>query len=123
MPNALLIGAKGITTFQESGYQKLAWLRADGNDPAITEEANAKRSATHKRHYEQKRQYEALHPMTADTRERWQAEYLPRIQGVPIRALARASGLSLKYCSLIRRGLFTPHPMYWDSLLSIAPPL
>src|SRR5262245_17298367 len=98
-------------------------MRADGNDPAIIEEANTKRKVSYKQRSEQKKQCEALHPMTLDTRERWQAEHLPRIQGVPIRTLARASGLSLKYCSLIRRGKFISHSMYWDGLLSVAVPI
>jgi hypothetical protein len=29
--------------------------------------------------------------------------------------MMQATGLSLRYCSLIRRG-YVPHPMHWESL-------
>lgn len=47
-------------------------------------------------------------------------EILPLIQGVPLRRIATATGLSRHYCSLIRRGLRLPHPRHWDALHSLA---
>lgn len=38
------------------------------------------------------------------------------LQGVPLSAMMRATGLSLRYCSLIRRGLAVPHPRHWAAL-------
>lgn len=37
-------------------------------------------------------------------------DILPLIQNVPLRRLQPATGLSLRYVSLIRRGERTPHP-------------
>jgi hypothetical protein len=39
-----------------------------------------------------------------------------RLQNVPLREIVRATGFSLGYCSLIRRGLRVPHPRHWASL-------
>jgi hypothetical protein len=43
-------------------------------------------------------------------------EILPAIQNVPLRRLADATGLSLSYCALIRRGERVPHPRHWTRL-------
>jgi hypothetical protein len=50
----------------------------------------------------------------------FQRDILPLIQGVPLSRLQRATGLSLRYVSLIRRGERTPHPRHWQALLSTA---
>ena len=49
-------------------------------------------------------------------RERFRADMLPRIADVPVAELARATGLSLTYVSLIRRGLQVPHRRWWTAL-------
>jgi hypothetical protein len=50
----------------------------------------------------------------------FQPEILPLVQGVPLRRLQRATGLSLRYVSLIRRGEKTPHPRHWGALAETA---
>jgi hypothetical protein len=42
-----------------------------------------------------------------------QCDILPLIQDVPLSQLQQATGLSLRYVSLIRRGERTPHPRHW----------
>jgi hypothetical protein len=49
-------------------------------------------------------------------------EILPLIENVPLSRLQRATGLSLRYLSLIRRGERTPHPRHWQALLSAVEP-
>jgi hypothetical protein len=44
------------------------------------------------------------------------AEILPRLAGISLGDLEAATGLSRGYCSLIRRGLKTPHPRHWNAL-------
>lgn len=44
------------------------------------------------------------------------ATIFPSIRTIPVRQLAKRSGLSLSYCSSIRRGLKVPHARHWDSL-------
>lgn len=42
------------------------------------------------------------------------------LQDVSLGMMAKATGLSEQYCSLIRRGEYVPHPRHWASLLVTA---
>jgi hypothetical protein len=50
----------------------------------------------------------------------FQRDILPLIQDVPLSRLQRATGLSLRYASLIRRGERTPRPRQWQGLVGAA---
>ena len=41
---------------------------------------------------------------------------LPAIAGVPLSVLRERTGLSIRYVSLIRRGLAMPHRRWWAAL-------
>jgi hypothetical protein len=43
-------------------------------------------------------------------------------QDVPLSRLQRATGLSLRYVSLIRRGREDPHPRHWAAFVQTAAP-
>jgi hypothetical protein len=45
----------------------------------------------------------------------FEREILPQIQNVPLSRLVKATGLSLRYVSQIRRGERVPHPRHWDA--------
>jgi CRISPR-associated endonuclease Cas1 len=47
-------------------------------------------------------------------------EILPQIQQVSLSWLCRATGLSLRYISQVRRGERRPHPRHWQALASAA---
>jgi hypothetical protein len=49
----------------------------------------------------------------------FQRDILPLIQNVPLSRLQKATGLSLRYVSLIRRGERTPHPRHWEAFLRV----
>ncbi len=55
----------------------------------------------------------------ADT-ELFRREILPGLKGVPLRRLAAATGLSLRYCALIRSGERVAHPRHWQALTQAA---
>lgn len=46
----------------------------------------------------------------------FEREILPRLLGVPVCALAEATGLSVGYCRQVKKGTATPHPMWWDAM-------
>lgn len=46
-------------------------------------------------------------------------QILPTLQSVPLSDMAEATGLSLGYCSFIRRGLKVPHPRHWSALAAM----
>ncbi len=45
---------------------------------------------------------------------------LPKLRSVPLGQMVKATGLSLIYCSLVRRGVYVPHPRHWGPLKSVA---
>ena len=47
----------------------------------------------------------------------FQRDILPLIQAVPLSRLQRATGLSLRYVSLIRGGERTPHSRHWQAFI------
>jgi hypothetical protein len=50
----------------------------------------------------------------------FQRDILPLLQEIPLSRLQQATGLSLRYVSLIRRGERTPHPRHWQGLRAAA---
>jgi hypothetical protein len=67
----------------------------------------------------QAREWDERHGKLVDL-SAFQRDILPLIQGVPRSQLQQATGLSLRYVSLIRRGVRTPHPRHWQVLLGTA---
>src|SRR5512133_104865 len=46
----------------------------------------------------------------------FESDVLPLICEVPLSRMVKATGLSLRYCSQIRRGEKVPHPRHWLAL-------
>jgi CRISPR-associated endonuclease Cas1 len=104
--------------FQAAGPAALAQLRASGNDPRTTPEALAKVAKEISRRRREATQWNAenARPNPAE----FTANILPQLQGIPLSALSAATGLSVPYCSCVRRGVYVPHPRHWDSLRTVA---
>jgi hypothetical protein len=100
-----------------AGPRALAKLRRAGIDPAHGATARKRRAETMRRHHRQA----ADNPKPADP-DLFTREILPAIQGIPLRRLAAASGLSLRYCHLIRSGERIPRPQHWASFRRAACP-
>jgi CRISPR-associated endonuclease Cas1 len=94
--------------------------RIDRTHGGIAKERRAERNVQRKR---ENREWEITYGKVMDM-SIFTTDILPRIQGVPLSQLMRATGLSLRYCSQIRRGEKTPHPRHWEALAQIvlAPP-
>lgn len=107
--------AQQAATFSEAGRRKLAELRAAGRDPSHTREARKQRGAKNSQRMKEEKAWEAEHGSRADP-EVFVHEILPKLQGVSLRVMATATGLSEQYCSQIRRGLKVPHHRHWSSL-------
>jgi|SRR5579864_378874 len=43
-------------------------------------------------------------------------DILPRLENSSLQEMAQVTGLSIGYCSFVRRGLRVPHPRHWESL-------
>jgi CRISPR-associated endonuclease Cas1 len=102
----------------KAGQATLAIARAEGRDPAHGGQAGKVRGQTNAGHDAANRAWEAEpHPELEGID--FEREILPTIQGVPLLTLVRSTGLSLRYCSLFRRGLTIPHKRHWLSLKDV----
>jgi len=93
----------------------------NGSDPSHSREAAVRRAASNVGRKAAVREWEERHGKLVDL-SAFAREILPLIQSVPLSGLQRATGLSLRYVSQIRRGEKTPHPRHWDALCEAAFP-
>jgi hypothetical protein len=102
-----------------AGPAGLASLRAQGQDPAHGGEAARKRGEKIAQQKRDAAQWEQQHQAEPDPAY-FKQNVLPLLQGVSLLTIARATGLSLDYCSKIRRGLRVPHERYWQTMHELA---
>ncbi len=107
---------EAATAFSLAGPESLRSLRAAGADPAHGGKAAEMRAATQTERAARRAEWERGHGDGSAERERFTAEILPRLKEVPLSKIVAGTGLSLRYASLIRRGMYTPHPTYYDEL-------
>lgn len=112
--------AEVVAAFQRAGSTAISRLIAKGRDPAHGGEARRKRGATIGQRNQEAQEWDGKHARP-DPSEFARA-ILPGLRGVPIERMVEVTGLSLRYCSLIRRGLRVPHPRYWEALKSLVIP-
>jgi hypothetical protein len=103
----------------EVGTSTLARMRSSEDDPAQTPEARERLSRKRRAQANADSAWDQAH------RERpepalFKDEILPRLADVTIATMARATGLSVRQCSRIRRGEQVPHPRHWASLGELA---
>lgn len=104
-----------MASFSAAGRAKLAELRAVGKDPSKGGEMAKRRAAKVVQRMKIQAAWEAEHG-TVENPVVFQREILPHLREVTLRAMAKATGLSEQYCSLIRRGLYVPHLRHWSAL-------
>lgn len=109
---------QAVGPFQQAGPATLRRLRADGRDPSHGGDATQKRGASIATRNREAAEWDRHHTERPDAEE-FKRNVLPRLQGVPLQRIMKATGLSLRYCSLIRRGLYMPHPRHWEVLKSL----
>jgi hypothetical protein len=107
--------AESLAIFATAGPKALAKLRAGGADPAHSGEAGRKRGRRNAEHVRAIAEWERSDGGSEGEID-FARDVLPRLRGAPLSALMQATGLSVRYCSLIRRGLKVPHPRHWAAL-------
>lgn len=105
--------------FYGSGLAAIEQQKAVGADPTHGGETAASRAKANVRRKRQAREWDEAHGKLVDL-SAFERDILPLIQNVSLSRLQRATGLSLRYVSLIRRGERTPHPRHWQTLLAAA---
>ncbi len=106
-----------VTGFGPSGPAMLATRRAAGNDPAHGGTAGIARGQSNASHYAANAAWEQETVSDpGSTPDDFTRDILPRLQSIPLRAMADATGLTKGYCSFVRRGLKVPHRRHWETL-------
>jgi uncharacterized protein with Zn-ribbon domain DUF2116 len=106
--------AQDKTPFYAAGPERLRELRAAGIEP-VGPEAMARMGRRQSGRQAEENAWNAVHPERADP-ESFRREVLTAIQGVPLRELARRTGLSVPYCARIWWGEEVPHERWWAIL-------
>jgi CRISPR-associated endonuclease Cas1 len=104
--------------FATSGPAALARLREIGSDPAHGGAAADRRAATMRRRQRERAEWQP-DPAEVNDPGAFAREILPLIRDLPLSRLAKATGLSLGYVSLIRRGERVPHPRHWEAFRTL----
>lgn len=105
--------------FAKAGPSMLRCMRAAGHNPSHGGAAGRKRGASIARRNREAAEWDRTHPTRADPHE-FKRDILPRLKHVALEKIREATGLTLFYCSLIRRGLYVPHPRHWEALGSLS---
>jgi CRISPR-associated endonuclease Cas1 len=92
---------------------------ATGSDPTHDASAAVRRAGANVTRKREAREWDEQHGKLVDL-SAFQRDILPLIQDVPLSRLQRATGLSLRYVSLIRRGERKPHPRHWAAFIRAA---
>jgi len=95
-------------------------LRTRGGDPTHGKQAAARRGASTAKRKQELADWEQQYGKLVDL-SAFEREILPHIREVPLSRLVRATGLSLRYCSQIRRGEKVPHPRHWEAFQRAMP--
>ncbi len=101
-----------------AGRSRLAKLREQGKDPAHGGKAGRKRAAKISVENRKSAQWTRDNPDRPNP-DVFGDEILPGLQQISLKEMRDATGLSLDYCSKIKRGIKTPHPRHWESLRTL----
>jgi CRISPR-associated endonuclease Cas1 len=105
-----------------AGPEWLAGMRRAGADPTKSSAAGKKRAMVNAARAKERKAWEKDHSEVDIEKEkrRFKSEILPKLARIPLSRIAKASGLSKRYASMIRRGLYLPHPRHYRILEEIA---
>jgi hypothetical protein len=105
--------------FHGSGLRAIEHAKQLGNDPTHGNTAADRRATANVQRKSEVRKWDERHGKLTDL-SAFQREFLPGIQSLPLSQLVEATGLSLRYVSLIRRGERIPHPRHWQAFANAA---
>jgi len=106
-----------IPAFRAAGPAKIATMRAAGHNPTATPEAQRRRADTAS---QQRKAVVAWHDDSGLDGIDFRRDILPKLQRVPVRAIAEAMGASISHGSKVRGGHTVPHKRHWKKLARLA---
>jgi CRISPR associated protein Cas1 len=104
--------------FADSGLHALETRKQSGEDATHGGEAARRRGAATARRKAEIAEWENEYGKLVDPTT-FERAILPMIKHIPLSQLQRATGLSLRYVSQIRRGERTPHARHWQAFRRI----
>src|SRR6266705_530556 len=111
------IKANQVKTFAHSGPTALRELRAQGRGPNRRPEVRQKIGKSQSERRLLDLAWDAAHPEGVDRRAF--DEIVAGLRALPLRAIAQATGLSIRAASYVRAGK-APHPRHWEALSGLA---
>jgi hypothetical protein len=102
-----------IPAFKAARPAKIAAMRATGYDPSTTPEAQHRRAATAS---QQRKAAVAWRDDGSLDGVDFRRDILPKLQRLPVRAIAEAMDASLSHGSKVRGGKLVPHKRHWPAL-------
>jgi len=103
--------------FVAAGPAKLKAMREAGSDPTATPEAQRRRAAGVSK---QRKAAIAWRDDGSLDATDFRRDILPRLQGITVRVIADALGVSQSHASKVRGGKTPPHKRHWQALLHLA---
>lgn len=107
------------SAFHGSGLAAIEHAKKRGVDPTHGDTSGECRASSNISRKREAREWDERHGKLVDL-SAFERDILPLIKDVPLSRLQRATGLPLRYVSLIRRGERTPHPRHWQAFLAAA---
>jgi hypothetical protein len=102
----------------EAARKALAVQTAAGNDPRRSAAVNEARGEAISEGRRRNRNWAREYPGQRD--EAWfKREIVPKLDAFSLKAIGKATGLSLAGCSRIMAGAKVPHPRHWEALLDL----
>jgi hypothetical protein len=113
-----------VLPFMEAGPAALKRMRSENIDPAHGGKAGKKRGRSNRARSKERKAWENSHSPDDKDRElvRFKDEILPAIAECSITQIAKTTGLSPRYASLIRSGKVVPHPVHNAKLIELISP-
>jgi CRISPR-associated endonuclease Cas1 len=113
-PDQMEAQRRAVTpAFRAGGPAKIAAMRAAGHDPTSTPEAKRRRASTASK---QRKAAAAWRDDGSLDRVDFRRDILPKLQSLPVRAIAEAMGASISHGSKVRSGRLVPHKRHWRAL-------
>lgn len=108
--------AAATPKFNAAGSAKIAAMRAVGVDPTTTPEAQRRRAASAS---QQRKAGVAWRDDGSLNGVDFGRDILPKLERLPVRAIAEAMGASLSHGSKVRGGKLVPHKRHWNALAKL----
>ena len=108
-------GLRAVAAAREA----LAAQTATGNDPRRSAAVDRARTEVIAEAHHRNHSWAREHPGQRDEAS-FKREIVPKLDAFSLRAIAKATGLSLAACSRIRAGAKVPHARHWGALRELS---